>query len=502
MKNYVIFVAVFLLCLPVYANTIVNVDVLDDGKSKQSGIATLVADETLIINQRLLAQGNQYLVTDPTTGAKLIGNLAAEQDTSDLALLKVKGLTGTPFTLAYSPLEKGRNVYLLTKENERQSGTVHSILPADKDHAFNRVQHTVLLKEGEFGAPLLNNCGHLAGISQNDTKGIFDSRLKLSDTFGVTTSLNSLQSFLTSHNVMFNRADSVCKSELEQLADLAEQEKKQAEALAKKQEEKKSVEAALKKLQQEDDAKKKALEEAEAEKARQEEERLKAEEALKEAQSQTEAQQKKLEEAELAKQAQEEKIKTIEQKSAEKQKQHEEEQQAEKQKLFYYAIPVIILLIIILIALHQRRKKLKEAEQEASANKHQLSVEKAKFESAKEELEIATATFSDIVLHGTDEDGNEQRVKIIGNTLAQSTEGILIGRSAQKATYVINVPGVSREHLLITLHNGNVMVKDLGSANGTSINGNDLVSGTPVSLNSGDTIKVGTVTFTAHFLKD
>ena len=54
MKNYVIFVAVFLLCLPVYANTIVNVDVLDDGKSKQSGIATLVADETLIINEVVL----------------------------------------------------------------------------------------------------------------------------------------------------------------------------------------------------------------------------------------------------------------------------------------------------------------------------------------------------------------------------------------------------------------------------------------------------------------
>ena len=55
-----------LFTLPSYAFTTVPIEVLDDGKIEQTGIATLVANETIIINHKLLAQGNQYVVTDPT----------------------------------------------------------------------------------------------------------------------------------------------------------------------------------------------------------------------------------------------------------------------------------------------------------------------------------------------------------------------------------------------------------------------------------------------------
>ena len=79
--------------LPSYAFTTVPIEVLDDGKVEQTGIATLVANETIIINQKLLAQGNQYVVTDPTSKAKLIADLSAKDESLDLAILHVNGLS-------------------------------------------------------------------------------------------------------------------------------------------------------------------------------------------------------------------------------------------------------------------------------------------------------------------------------------------------------------------------------------------------------------------------
>ena len=176
------------------------------------------------------------------------------------------------------------------------------------------------------------------------------------------------------------------------------------------------------------------------------------------------------------------------------------EKKSEQQKLIYYAIPIILVLIVVLIVLSRRRKKLFEVEQEASENKQQLSAEKAKVASAQEALSMASATFDDIVLDGKDEAGGEHRIKVIGSTLARTEGGILIGRSAQKANYVINVPGVSREHLNVILIDNKVMIEDLSSVNGTAINDKDLAPNTKAELKNGDTLRIGTVTFSVHFL--
>jgi pSer/pThr/pTyr-binding forkhead associated (FHA) protein len=53
--------------------------------------------------------------------------------------------------------------------------------------------------------------------------------------------------------------------------------------------------------------------------------------------------------------------------------------------------------------------------------------------------------------------------------------------------------GVSRRHAIITPRESGWMIEDLGSANGTFVNGKQVPSNTPVPLRSGDELKFGTL---------
>ena len=488
----------------VYAATTVQVTILKDGDTKQSGVGTLVADQTVIINQRLIAQGNQILVKDLITAATFFAEVIDQSKAVDLALLSVKGLSGSPFSLATNELETGRKVSLVLQDGKTNIGTMHSVLAPNKDRVFKRIQHTVLQQLGDFGAPLLNNCNELVGISVHDEKGLFDSRLAVSSTFSQATDLDSLRAFLVKNAIDIKQANESCASEQQKLAQLEQVKKEQEEALQRKTEEETATKAELEKVKKEKDAKEKALTEVkkqqEEELAQSESEREKAKLELDEAKRQQEEQQVELDKAEETKKEQEELLK---QKDLENQQQEEEltQTKAEQQmKQIGFGLAALVLLVIILVVLQRRRKQLKEAENSASASEHQASVEKAKFETAQVELEQASATFNDIIFIGIDEDGKEHKIKIIGDTLARSPEGILIGRSAQKANYVLNVSGVSREHLRLTLAGSKVYIEDLETINGTAINGEALSPRNKTQINNNDELKVGTVIGRVHFL--
>ena len=84
------------------------------------------------------------------------------------------------------------------------------------------------------------------------------------------------------------------------------------------------------------------------------------------------------------------------------------------------------------------------------------------------------------------ESGGERReIKVTGL--------ITIGRSPE-ATVQVDDKTLSREHTQVYLQGGRVCVKDLGSKNGTYLNGALLKQ--PEALKQGDRIKVGPATFT------
>jgi hypothetical protein len=69
---------------------------------------------------------------------------------------------------------------------------------------------------------------------------------------------------------------------------------------------------------------------------------------------------------------------------------------------------------------------------------------------------------------------------------------LILGREDSTADLVINDPGVSRRHARVLADNGGVIVEDLGSSNGTYVNG-ERISG-PVELGAGDEVQVGATT--------
>jgi hypothetical protein len=69
-------------------------------------------------------------------------------------------------------------------------------------------------------------------------------------------------------------------------------------------------------------------------------------------------------------------------------------------------------------------------------------------------------------------------------------DGTVIGR-APDAGILFNHPDVSRHHAVFRLEEDTLMITDLGSTNGTAVNGNPLAERVPMTLSPGDTIQVG-----------
>ena len=75
-----------------------------------------------------------------------------------------------------------------------------------------------------------------------------------------------------------------------------------------------------------------------------------------------------------------------------------------------------------------------------------------------------------------------------GKVFSLTETEITVGRDIH-AGIVINVPEVSRRHARLQMRSGEYILEDLGSTNGTFVNGKRLSA--PYTLRSGDTIKLG-----------
>jgi len=78
---------------------------------------------------------------------------------------------------------------------------------------------------------------------------------------------------------------------------------------------------------------------------------------------------------------------------------------------------------------------------------------------------------------------NERRLPLV-------TGKNLIGREPE-ARILLDLPSVSRRHAIITVGTGEIVIEDLGSKNGTTINGRPVVEAT--RLDDGDHIRIGSV---------
>jgi hypothetical protein len=66
---------------------------------------------------------------------------------------------------------------------------------------------------------------------------------------------------------------------------------------------------------------------------------------------------------------------------------------------------------------------------------------------------------------------------------------LILGREHGSADLVLDDPGVSRRHARVLPENGGVILEDLGSSNGTYVNGERITG--PVELGAGDEVQLG-----------
>jgi pSer/pThr/pTyr-binding forkhead associated (FHA) protein len=80
-----------------------------------------------------------------------------------------------------------------------------------------------------------------------------------------------------------------------------------------------------------------------------------------------------------------------------------------------------------------------------------------------------------------------------GRRLVVGPDGASLGRSRQ-ADVMVDDPNVSRAHAEVRPHGASWVLTDLGSTNGTRLNGRRV--GSPEVLKPGDEIELGTTTLT------
>ncbi|MFO1087357.1 MAG: adenylate/guanylate cyclase domain-containing protein [Reyranellaceae bacterium] len=94
---------------------------------------------------------------------------------------------------------------------------------------------------------------------------------------------------------------------------------------------------------------------------------------------------------------------------------------------------------------------------------------------------------------GTDSTNQRHAFEITLDKLMSRTSGMVIGRASDQCDLVVAHPTVSRRHARLSLAGDALTVEDLGSTNGTSIDGKALKQTEPVTVRAGTKVRLGDV---------
>jgi len=99
---------------------------------------------------------------------------------------------------------------------------------------------------------------------------------------------------------------------------------------------------------------------------------------------------------------------------------------------------------------------------------------------------------------GPDSAGRKHAFEVSMEKLVGQSQGLCIGRAADQCELVVPHPTVSRRHARLSLAGEALQVEDLGSTNGTAVNGAVLKAGAPTALQAGSKLRLGDVELVVH----
>ncbi len=517
---------VFLFFGPVFAEidvavvseSIVQVRVYKNHKILAEGSGFVVNEEGYVLtNAHLLADAEGLTVRSRKTGADIVSQQIFANRELNLALLRVQGLGLQPLNLSEQGAAVGRIVETLklTPQDSIQiaRGTIgtYQDVPGKKvsDLVVHLLQHNAMVTSKAFGMPLFNECGDVVAINLPDPdNGRWPFRK--AEPRGTVFALRSgdIIAVLKDREI----AHTVVKEECLSAVERAERDRKTAEdsikVVAKAARDSVSAErvarlAAEKAVGE----KQQEAEKAKAARLAAEQAKVQADSASKAAADSVKVAQDSIKTARLAlerEKARADSLKKVTEERIAAQKEadslaaiHQQEREKISQRLQWAIVSGAALVILVLLGwfIFARRKRV------------QLQATASRLSEAEQEAEVARQAAADApqtapfrcLLEGQDNTGHPFALSIPALALPS---GATLGRSPANAEFIIDHESVSREHIRLLYADGNLYAEDLGSTNGSRINGRLLNPREPVVLQNNDQLEVGPVVFQVRLMQE
>ena len=499
--------------------SVVQVVVMRGGEIERLGSGFVVAEGGYVVTAaHLVAEEASVFVVPLATGAELLARQSYIDERAGLALLAVNGLESPALKLAQDGFDPGRLVYsagvwsdsvepVRVAEAEQEvpvalaEGSVgrHLDLPGeDEVPSVPILEHNAMIPAAGYGGPLLNECGEVAGLNRGAPDA---SRRRLRRGLapeGVVHALRvaAITGLLQPQGVEVGRSDTSCAGALAAAQAEAEARRQQLEEAAGEVEETRrqleeatgAAEATREQLEQTQQEKEEAAARATDAQTRVGDLEAQYEEAVRTGDEQAGALRTELETARGDREMAQAAVGTLEDELAALQQRLEQEAAEERSRLMAIGIGAGVLLLALLAAVvvvHRRRsRQVARAEAEAARARQEAAA-------ARAEAQRGAPDHPDCLLTGETGDGNPVSVKIPGRLLGG--DGAVIGRSPRNSTLLIDDRTLSREHARLFVDEDVLYLEDLGSTNGTRVNGRDLGAGAPVPVRPGDAIELGAV---------
>ena len=431
--------------------------------------------------------------------------------------MRVEGLEGSGLVVSEAGLAPGAKVYSVvlgagTGGVEVVEGTVGvvGIRPVDEGVEVRFVQHDATVTARGYGSPLVNECGQVVGLNVPDPReepGRLQREKRPKRDAVFAFGAEELISRLGAREVAFERVAEACippeapaaaEEDAEEPAEEApaeeEAEEPAAEAPAEEEAEAPAAEAPAEEEAEEPAAEAPAEEEAEApaeepaaeERRRREEAEARVREAearAREAEARAAEERRRREEAERQRNETQEEADVVGQAVDVATQRMEEQKRIVLWSSAAVAALVLLLAFFWLLSARRKRQAVRMAQDRAAA---------AEREAAEARRRTASAPY-DCVLTGRDGGGAAVALNLRRDALGTS-EGAVIGRDPMESSHVVADESVSRTHARVYAHGGVLHVEDLGSTNGTFVNGRRLVEGQGVRMRDGDELVLGALT--------
>ena len=399
------------------------------------------------------AARTRYVVFD-AGGTEHEALLLDADEASGLGLLVVAGLTAPPYAFARDPVEEADEVYAAALDAAAGAagllpGRVLTVEAGSGASDPGVVGHDAFdSRQANVGAPLLNHCGEVVGAVVGDS------------TATVASPGSGLAApgpwLIERFTLTATTVDVPCLSEAE-LAAAAEAAAADAQRRAAAAEERRRrAEAA-----------------AAAEAQRREEAELAAAAAQADADEEAEAR-----------------------RAAEGRASAVQERAAADRALYVRwiaggAIGVLVVGLVLWLAGRRSVSKARHgqvrAESLAQAARENLA--------ARDGRERFANAVPGVFLDGADAAGRPVAVRVPGRAIAVD-DGAVVGRNPLESSVVLDHTEVSRRHFRLSVRGTSVLVEDLNSTNGTTLNGTALTPGSAAPLCNGAVLQVGTVRLT------